>query len=209
VPFIAMVMRRGERRPERSKWTWKAVGLSALGFFLLLLITGLVVRAMLFHIPSELEESVEGSKALTEPGHAPGVPEGNVYRQFREFSAREGPAELRLSEDEVEALLRRRLPMDSVRNLEIDLDPGRVRASGLVRIKGRWVYVEAEGRLSLEGRRAVKFELEGVKVGKLPLPGFVKRRIERRLREFRIFLPVPADAVEVGEGVLVLRRWGP
>lgn len=211
---MAIVVRRGDlgpRRRRRRPSLWRLLGFTAIGVGLLLIAVGLILGRLLFYLPPEaLPQATQISqKAEGTIVEAPKPPETKeATRRIRSLSSPEGPTEVRLSEEEVNALLRERLPDYFVRNPWVNLEPDRIKLSGLVNVKGKWVYIEAEGGLSLEGLRRVRFAPERVKVGKMYLPGFLRRRIERKFGPFFIELPVPVGSIEVEEQALLLRRHG-
>lgn len=97
---------------------------------------------------------------------------------------------------------------DRLRNVGIDLLPGRVVATGDVRLAGLpQGRVTAEGTIRADGGKA-GIEVERVRLGRLPLPRSVAREVERRLASELDFMDNPAvywTAVELDDGKVTLR----
>lgn len=176
-----------------------------------LLAAWLVLRGLLCSVPAR-----EPSGPLEEAPALPGVSGGRAVgpeaaskpleRRLR--PSPKGPPEVRITEAELNSLLKERLPEDKVRSVKARIGDGFVEVSALVRYKGRWLFVEARGRPVLEGWRAVRFEPEKVRVGRLPVPGFMAKRLKRRLGELRLELPVEVDSLRVERGEIVLVERG-
>ncbi|MDH7569594.1 MAG: hypothetical protein QHJ73_08420 [Armatimonadota bacterium] len=130
-----------------------------------------------------------------------------------------GPPQRRrlvLRSSEVNALLATRLPaagplpggVESVRDVQVRFQKGRVVVSGYVTTAGRTLYLTVAGRALPDGAGGVRFDAEEALVGKMPMPpamrdelvGRVEAEVARQLNA----AGVAVTALQITDGAIVV-----
>ncbi len=200
-------------KPRRPLSPFVKASLAGGGLLLFLLVLGLVLRALLFHLPHEAREAIKAPSPPPPEVHEKGAEVEERVRSFLKSGEDAGPRELRLSEEDIAALLQSspevRKYAPQARILGVEVHPEAVTVKGLVNVENRWLYVEVEGTVKLLNPTTIQILPLRFRVGRMRLPSFIERRILQKLGRvgpLTYRLPFSVSSLTLEEGAIVLRR---
>lgn len=205
---VRVQMTRAAPRKRMSRAA--KVGLGCGAVLLIALLGGLFIIALAFHVPPSTSQP-QGGTARSEAALATATEQ---IRQLEDGASRGVPAQqmISVSQEDINSLIAARspdvpLPPD-VQNVNVEFANGIVRASAMAQRYGRDVYVEIAARPHCQPDGTVHVTIESGKLGRLPLPGNMRREIEAKVNaEIAKNLqqaPVVIESVATDQGVLTV-----
>lgn len=174
-------MTRKQPREPLSRWTALGLGCGVMSLIVALFFIYLFFSA--FRIPSTLTSEPRSGTA----SEAAAARATTQFRQLENAMHSGSPVRqtIRLRDEDLNSLFvarstQVRLPQD-IERATVQFRDGIIHASAVTRWRGRKAYVQLDIRPLVEPDGTVRVAVEGGKVGRLPLPRYLRREIEERI----------------------------